>query len=203
MELDPETANPQDAYKLMIGSIVPRPIAFVSTVAEDGTYNLAPFSFFIGLCSDPPTLGVSVSHRGNRKKDTWSNAVYTGDFVVNVVTEEIAERMNVCSGEYGPQVDEFRESRLTPVPSVKVRAPRVAESPINMECRLQQVVEVGRGQRYGLLIGEVVYWHVRDDLVKDGKIDAAKLRPIGRLGGDLYTRSREIFEMIRPRYVTG
>ncbi len=203
MEFDVETADPQDGYKLLIGSVVPRPIAFVSTVAEDGTLNLAPFSFFIGLCSDPPTVGVSVGQRKGNRKDTWSNAEYTGDFVVNVVTEEIAERMNLTAAEHGPEVDEFRESGLTPAPSLKVRSPRVAESPINMECRLKQVVDLGRNAQYGFLIGEVVQWRVRDDLLRNGRIDAALLRPIGRLGGDLYTRSREIFEMIRPRYLGG
>ena len=138
MKVDPGTTDPSSVYKLLIGSVVPRPIAFVSTLNPDGGFNVAPFSFFTVASSNPPVLVFTVGLRTtpDPRKDTLRNITTTREFVVNIVSEEIGEKMNLCAGEYPPEVDEFELSGLTPIPSDLVKAPRVAESHINMECRL-------------------------------------------------------------------
>jgi flavin reductase (DIM6/NTAB) family NADH-FMN oxidoreductase RutF len=205
MEIDPQRLSPTATYKLLIGCIVPRPIAWVSTLSVDGVRNLAPFSFFMGVCGDPPTLAFSVGPRSSpvpgaaRVKDTVRNLEATGDFVVNVVDDALADRMNVTSGEYPPEVDEFAVAGLAPAPSARVRAPRVHEAPISMECRLTQILRVGRGP-HSLVLGEIVYVHLRDDLYDPaaGRIDMQRLQPVGRLAGELYTHVHDLFEMKRP-----
>lgn len=199
MQLDPEQLTPQEVYKLVIGSIVPRPIAWVSTLAADGTPNLAPFSYFMAVSGNPPTLAVSVGYRHGAPKDTLANIEATGEFVVNVVTEDVAEAMNLTSGNYPPDVDEFAVAGLTPLPGAAVKPPRVAESPIHLECRLEQVVPIGAmGTGNALVIGRIVMFHVRDDLLHHGRIDQAALHAVGRLAGDGYTRTRDQFSMQRP-----
>ncbi len=200
MKFDSQGITQRDLYKLISGAVVPRPIAWVSTVGEDGINNLAPFSYYAAVCTDPPIICVSIGWREGVEKDSIRNLKYTGDFVVNVVNEELAESMNLTSGEYPPHVDEFKLAKLTPAPSEMVKAPRVLESPINMECRLVQTLEFGNAPTHNTVaFGEVICLHVRDDLLYDGKIDFERLRPLGRLAGDLYSRSREIFEMKRPK----
>ena len=143
MTIDPATIDTRTTYKLMIGMIVPRPIAFVSTVSAAGVLNLAPFSFFTGLGANPPAVCFCPSNRADGShKDTLVNIEATGEFVVNMVSEAIAEQMNLTSGEYPPDVDEFALSGLTPTPSQAVKPPRVRESPAAMECRLLQVVRI-------------------------------------------------------------
>jgi len=192
MEIDPRSLPPPAVSKLLIGCIVPRPIAWVSTVGADGVHNLAPFSFFMGVCNDPPTLAFSVGPRAGGAetgaavlKDTVRNLEATGDFVVNVVDDALAERMNLTSGEYPPEIDEFVLAGLTAVPSTRVRAPRVREAPISLECRVAQFLRVGRGP-HSLVLGEILYFHIRDDLYDPGtgRIDMRRLTPVGRLAGD-------------------
>jgi flavin reductase (DIM6/NTAB) family NADH-FMN oxidoreductase RutF len=200
--VNPVDLKPVDVYKLMTAIIVPRPIALVSTVGPDGILNLAPYSFFTGICYHPPTVCFSAIRREGEKKDTVRNVEATGEFVVNVVHEGIAEEMNATSAEFPSEIDEFEVARLTPVRSDLVRPPRVGESPVSMECRLSRVLELGEAP-YGasLVIGEVVRFHVRDDLyLGDGKVDVAKLGPVGRLVGDLYCHTGDIFAMKRPQY---
>jgi flavin reductase (DIM6/NTAB) family NADH-FMN oxidoreductase RutF len=198
-QIDPATAPAQSVYKLLIGCVVPRPIAWVSTVGPDGVNNLAPFSFFMAICNDPPTVAFSSGPRAGDRKDTVRNIEVSGEYVVNVVDDARAEQMNLTSGEYGPDVDEFALTGLTPAPSVKVKAPRVLEAPINMECRVTQVLEIGRGP-HRLVIGEVVHFHLRDDIydASTGRIDQHRLAPVGRLAGHQYTHVHDIFEMKRP-----
>ncbi len=206
MEFDPRSMPATAVYKLLIGCIVPRPIAWVSTVSVDGVHNLAPFSFFMGVCSEPPTLAFSVGPRpaaadsgAARVKDTARNIEATGDFVVNVVDDALAERMNLTSGEYPPDVDEFALAGLTAAPGVRVRAPRVREAPIGMECRVAQILRVGRGP-HSLVLGEILYFHIRDDLYSGGtgRVDMHRLQPVGRLAGEMYTHVHDLFEMKRP-----
>ena len=199
MQLDPAAMPQQSVYKLLIGCVVPRPIAWVSSVSPDGVHNLAPFSFFMGVCNEPPTIAFSSGPREGRKKDTVANVEHTGDFVVNVVDDDLAERMNLTSGEYPPEVDEFALTGLTAATGVKVRAPRVAEAPISLECRVERILSVGRGP-HSLVLGEIVYFHLRDDLydAATGRIDMHQLRPVGRLAGNLYSHIHDIFEMKRP-----
>lgn len=198
MTVDPAATPPHQLYKILTGSVVPRPIAFVSTVSREGKRNLAPFSFFNAICGNPPTVCFSTAFREPRK-DTYVNIQETGEFVVNVVSEEMAEKMNLCSGEYPYGVDEFEISGLTPVPSDLVRPPRVAESHVNMECKLNQIVDIS-SRPYGgsLIIGEVIRFHVDDAIVDHFRIDADKLRAVARMGGNEYSRTRDRFEMIRP-----
>ena len=199
MIIDPASIPAANAYKILIGAIVPRPIGFISTISSGGVFNLAPFSFFNGVCGDPPVVCFAPNARTPRK-DTLVNIQATGEFVVNIVSEEIAEQMNLCSGNYPPEVDEFRVSGLTPVASDIVRPPRVLESHVNMECKALQVIEVSTRPWGGsLVLGEVVRFHV-DDAIIDSRfhIDPDKLRAIGRMGGTSYTRTRDRFDMIRP-----
>ena len=192
----------RDNYKVLIGAVVPRPIAWVSTLSPDGTLNLAPFSFFQAVCPDPPTVIISVGRRADgRRKDTAVNAEAAGEFVVNIVNLELAEAMNATSGDYPYGMSEFEIAGLESAPSSVVRTPRVAAAPIALECRLARALPVGRGpDDYLLLFGEVVCFYVRDDLYDNGRIDPARLQPLGRLAGNQYSKPGEIFEMIRPKY---
>ena len=199
MQLDPRTMASTAVYKLLIGCVVPRPIAWVSTVDADGVNNLAPFSFFMGVCNDPPTIAFSSGPREHQQKDTAVNAARAGEFVVNIVDDPLAEAMNVTSGEYPPGVDEFALAGLKAAPGVRVRAPRVAEAPISLECRVSQIVEVGRGP-HQVVFGEVVYFHIRDDLYRaeTGRVDMHHLRPVARLAGEMYGHVRDVYALKRP-----
>jgi len=199
--IDPASNSPRDIYSLMTGVIVPRPIAFVSTVNAEGKRNLAPFSFFTGISANPPVICFAplVRPSDNGRKDTLRNIEATGEFVVNVVSEEIAQQMNACAPEFPPGVDEFEMSGLTSIESDLVRPPRVAESKIAMECRLLQIVEVSARPLGGsLIIGEVLRFHVADGIIKGFRINSDDLRAIGRMAGPEYVRTTERFSMIRP-----
>jgi len=198
--INPKDHDYRNIYKLLIGSVVPRPIAFISSLSGSGVLNLAPFSFFTAACSNPPTVLFStVIRRDGTHKDTFANVEATKEFVLNVVSEEIAEQMNICSADFPPEVDEFVVSGLTPVKSDLVAPPRVKESPISMECRLMQTVRIGEGPGGGCVVfGEVVRFHVADRLIDDFRIDPDLLRAIGRMGGPTYARTRDRFDLPRP-----
>ena len=201
MFIDPRAENYTDVYKLLIGAIVPRPIAFVSTVSPEGVRNLAPFSFFTAISANPPVICFCPMRRPGplSYKDTLHNIARTREFVVNIVSEEFAEKMNICSGDFPPDVDEFEASGLTPIASDLVKAARVAESHVQMECRLYMTIEIGELAGSGnLVLGEVMRLHVDDAVVDGFRIDPDKLRAIGRMGGNAYTRTGDRFEMIRP-----
>ena len=199
MIIDPTTIPAATMYRVLIGAVVPRPIAFVSTMSPAGVLNLAPFSFFNAFCADPPVVGFCPVWR-DPAKDTITNVRATREFVVNIVGEDIAEAMNVCSADFAPDVDEFQQAKLTPVPSLVVKPPRVKESRINMECSLLQVIDFSEKPHGGsLVLGQVVRMHVDDALIDASyQIDADKLRAIGRMGGPEYTRTRDRFAMVRP-----
>ena len=203
MKIDLANLDHRDTHHLMVGAVVPRPIAWVSTVGEDGVFNLAPFSAYGMVSMKPAMLGFSVATtRDGKKKDTLRNIEFAREFVINVVDETLAEPMNVTSAPYPSNVDEFKEAGLTLVKADLVKAPMVAESPINLECRLVQILEFGEAPRTNsFIIGEVLRVHVRDELYVNGEIEMAKLKAIGRLGGvDLYCRIRDSFEMKRPEF---
>ena len=197
MKIDPKDLSGLERYQLMITAIIPRPIAFVSTVGRDGILNLAPFSFFMGITTDPPMVGISVGRRKGARKDTSRNVADTGEFVVNIVDEAVADAMVETSGDYPPEQDEFALTGLTPVASDRVRPPRVAECKISMECRETLTIGVGRSKG-SLILGEVQVLHVDDSVVTGGLIDPAKLHAVGRLGGSSYCRVRDIFDRPRP-----
>jgi flavin reductase (DIM6/NTAB) family NADH-FMN oxidoreductase RutF len=189
----------RERYRWMIATILPRPIAFVSTVSAAGQPNLAPFSFFSGVTSEPPIVTVSIaSRRGGVSKDTLRNIEETGELVINLVSEPMAEAMVYCSGDWPPDQNEFELSGLTALPSERVRPPRVEGSPVSMECRLVQTVKVGEPVAT-IVLAEILLLHVRDDVLSDGLPDPRKMRPVARLGGDMYTRLGELLTLPRPR----
>jgi flavin reductase (DIM6/NTAB) family NADH-FMN oxidoreductase RutF len=202
---DPAECRQRDIYKLMIGILVPRPIALVSTIDADGNANLAPFSFFAGVGSAPPTVLFCPAlradeRRAGQRKDTLRNVEQTREFVINVVNEAISAQANATSAEVPPDIDEFKLSGLTPIPSAIVKPPRVAESPAQMECRLMQVIYTGDKPASGVIVlGEVVRFHVREDLVHDFRVDPAGLDAVGRMAGNTWVRTRDRIELIRPK----
>jgi flavin reductase (DIM6/NTAB) family NADH-FMN oxidoreductase RutF len=200
LKIDPH--NFEGFNRVLTGVVVPRPIAFVSSVSAAGLVNLAPYSFFNAVAYDPPTIVFSSSrHAGDKRKDTLANIEETGEFVVNMVVDAIAEAMNRTAAEYPAEVSEFAIAGLTPLPSDLVKPPRVAESPVNMECRLNQIVPIGQGRhQHGLVIGEIVLLHIRDDIINGHRINHQKLQPTGRLAGNMYCHTADVFEMVRPVY---
>jgi flavin reductase (DIM6/NTAB) family NADH-FMN oxidoreductase RutF len=206
VSIDPSQHQQRQIYKLMTGIIVPRPIALVSTVDADGNANLAPFSFFAGVGSAPPTVLFCPALRprgtgtAGERKDTLRNVEATREFVINIVSEAISDQANATSAEVPPEIDEFQLSRLTPVPSQLVKPPRVAESPAQMECKLLQVIYTGDQPASGVVVlGEVVRFHIRHDLFDDFRIDPAGLDAVGRMAGNTWVRTRDRIELILPK----
>jgi len=206
MIIDPATTPRTDVYSLMIRCIAPRPIAWVSTTSREGVLNLAPFSFFNGVASNPPALlFVTSRHDHGGKKDTLLNVEATGQFVVNMVPEALAEVMNITATEYPLGISEFEKAGLTPAPSERVTPPRLKESPINFECELLDTMHIGVDGAGGgtIVVGRIVLIHVDESVLKDGKVDYELYHPIGRLGGMEYTRTRDRFTMVRKKYTPG
>jgi flavin reductase (DIM6/NTAB) family NADH-FMN oxidoreductase RutF len=204
MEIDPAVLAPADRYKLLIGGIVPRPIALVSTVSPDGRANLAPFSFFAGVGSNPMTLLFCPANSPEGlEKDTLRNAKTageggTGQFVVNVVSEAFERKMAACAEPLPYGTSEFEAFGLTPEPAARVRPPRVAESPLSFECRTLQVIRTNPGAPAGgnIVIGEVVFVRAREGIVNERfHVDPEGLAAIGRMGGLGYCRTGDRFEM--------
>ena len=200
MKIDPANLDRADAHELLVSAIVPRPIAFVSTVGEDGVYNVAPFSFFAPMATKPAIVGFGTAWtREGQKKDTLRNIEFAKEFVISVVDESLAEPMNQASYAYPSYVDEFKEVGLTPMKADLVKAPMVAESPVNMECRLRQILDFGElPRKTSFIVGEVLRVHVKDELWVNKEIQTTKLGAIARLGAELYCRTRDVFEMKKP-----
>jgi flavin reductase (DIM6/NTAB) family NADH-FMN oxidoreductase RutF len=208
MIVSPSDLSHSELYAILLNSVAPRPIAWVSTISPSGQNNLAPFSFFNVVCVDPPLLAFAPGLRRPKHselahgeaKDTLRNIRETREFVVNIVTYELAEAMNLTSGEYDPSVNEFELAKLTPQASKVVRPPRVAESPVSFECKLHQILDFSPAPTSGsLVIGQIVSIRVNDAHLKDGRLDRNSLDLIGRMGGLQYTRTTQRFEMVRPR----
>lgn len=199
MDFDTNELSPKQIYKLMTSIIVPRPIAWISTISKDGIYNLAPFSYFAGVSSDPPLLMVSVgSKEKGIKKDTWQNIHETDQFVVNMVTKELLDKMNISSVAFDREINEFEKAGLTPKKADIVKAPLVAESPVNIECEKFQILEIGN---MGIIFGKVLKIHVKDEILNEkGYVDTTKLEIVGRLGGANYCiiSKENTFEVRRP-----
>jgi len=192
--------------------VAPRPIAWVSTLSASGQPNLAPFSFFNAVCANPPLLAfapgmrapkkAAAAHSAGEAKDTLRNVRETGEFVVNIVTYELAEAMNLTSGDYEAGISEFEVAKLESAPSKVVRPRRVAQSPVSFECKLRQILDFNPGPEGGsLVIGEIVSIHVDERYLKEGRLDRNSLDLIGRMGGMQYTRTTERFEIVRPKVV--
>lgn len=202
MFLDPQQASDwRQVYRFLNSLVLPRPVAWVSTQAADGALNLAPFSFFNVVCAQPPTIVFCpmVAGRTGKPKDTLNNLGEVPEFVVHVVSRELVEKMNLTSGEFAKEVDEFEVAGLTPVPSRKVGVPRIKEAHAVMECRLREILRIGEGPGSGaLVLGEVLLFEVDDKLFVDGEIDIDALDPIGRLGGADYCTVKDRFALQRP-----
>lgn len=196
MILDPAQLPTPDVYRVLISAVVPRPIALVSTRAADGSTNLAPFSYFNAIASEPPLIGIAINDRASDPKDTLRNIRETREFVVNIVSRGLMDAMVQTAGDWPRGVSEFGPAGLTPAASERVQAPYVAESPLQLECRLHQEIALGNSF---LIVGEVVWIRVADEVVTDGRIDAAKLAPVGRLGGEFYAPLGEVVKVSRPR----
>ena len=194
LEFDPAVTDERAVYRLLIGSVVPRPIGWASTVSASGVANLAPFSFFTVVCVAPPMVSLTVMRKADgSEKHTLKNVRDTGEFCCNVVTRPVWQQMVDTANGFPEDNSEFAETALTPIPSVKVKPPRVKEVPIHFECKLHQVLELGP-KRQALVIGEVVHIHVDPACMTDGYIDMRKLDPVGRLNGFFYTTLGEILE---------
>ena len=199
IDLSNTTHSWRAMHRLYVSFVQPRPIAFVSTVDAAGRPNLAPFSFYNMLSANPPVVVFSPAlNRHGKPKDTLVNIQATGEFVIATVTEPIAERMNICSTEFDPGVSEFARSGLTAIPASRVRPPLVKESPVNIECKLRQIVSLGDGPGAGQAVfGDVIAVHVDDAVLAAGDMvcDAAKLQAVGRMGGSEYSRTLDRFKL--------
>lgn len=201
MLIEPEKLHIRDMYQHLIRIVTPRPIAWVSTVSDEGVHNLAPYSFFNGVTANPPSVVFSpVNRRDGSKKDTVINIEQNRQFVVNIVNRELAEVMNQTSAEYDSEVDEFEITGIAYEASSKVAPRRVKESPIQLECELIQIVPVGEGPlASNLVIGKILLAHVSDSVLdSDGQIDPQKVDSVGRMGGIAYSTTRDRFELDRP-----
>ena len=201
MIYDPTKHPFSETHKLMIGSIVPRPIALVSTISNNGINNLAPFSYFNGVCSKPPTIMFAPARRGwdGKEKDTLINIRNTKEFSINIVSEDIGEKMVKCSTDYEKEVDEYSKSGLSPLSSKKIKPPIVSESKISLECILNQIVQIGKedaGSGF-IVIGTIVLFHIDDEVYDNGRIILDKLQPLGRVAGNGYVRSTNAFDIVR------
>jgi flavin reductase (DIM6/NTAB) family NADH-FMN oxidoreductase RutF len=208
MDVRPSQLAYNEFYRILISCVAPRPIAWVSTISTSGQPNLAPFSFFNAICGKPPLLafapGLRIRAGGDQShgeaKDTLRNARETGEFVVNVVTYDVAEAMNLTSGEYDSTVNEFELAKLTRRSSKIVKPPQVAESSVNFECKVYQILDFSSPPHGGsLVIGEILSVHIDEKHLKDGRIDADTLDLVGRLGGTQYSRTTQRFDMVRPK----
>lgn len=200
--IDPSTQSRKDNYKLLSGSVIPRPIAFVTSQNEQGVLNGAPFSFFNVLTAEPPLISISVGRRnGETTKDTGKNILLNKEFVVHIVDESIIEHVNKSAAEYPSDVSEIVETGLTPVDSKKISVPGVKEAKIRMECELFQAIPLGTDEEYttDLLIGKVVMIYVDDEVYENGKINAKSLNPVARLAGADYAKLGNGFSLTRPK----
>ena len=200
VSFDFKELSERERYKLMIGTIIPRPIALVTTVDEHGRINAAPFSFFNCLSADPPILAIGVENYPDMSfKDTGHNIRMTEVFTVNIVSFAIAEAMHVCGAKYPRGVDELKQAGLTAMPGENVASPYIAEAPAAFECRRHVTLELGRSRQ--IVMGEIVYAHYRDGVVDPERlhVDPAAIDAIARLGGDTCATTRDRFEMLTPK----
>lgn len=204
LSIDPNIAGNKETFKYLVGAVTPRPIAFVSTYSEDGVNNLSPFSFFNVFGSNPPVVAFSPSRRGkdNTVKDTYNNIKSTKECVVHIVSYDFVEKMNLASSEYDENVDEFIKAGFTAIVSDLVGAKRVLESPVQLECKLMEIIELGGKAGSGnLCICEVVKIHIKEEILDENhNIDPFKLDAVGRNGGMWYTRANgsAMFKVPKP-----
>ncbi len=200
MQFDPQNIEQKSIYKLLTGIVIPRPIGWISSISEEGITNLAPFSYFNAVGDDPPHIMFSAGHGQNANKDTLNNVLATKQFVVNMVTEELVEQMNSTAQKIPSHESEFDHAGLTPIPSLKIKPPRVKESPIAMECELVHHYTLENSKFGGstILVGRIVMFHIADNmLLDDFKINLEMYKPIARLAGSNYSKLGELFAVKR------
>lgn len=201
ISIDPSSLSERDNYKFLIGSIIPRPIAFVTTKSKEGVLNGAPFSYFNIVSSNPPMISLSIQRSSGRQKDTARNIIESKEFVVHIVDEQNVEKINKTAASLPPNQSEIELANLTPVDSVKISVPGVKEAKIRMECLLEHSLELGGLNAPGgdLIIGKIVQFHIESDIYENGRIDPSGLAAVSRLAGNNYAKIGEIFEIDRPK----
>ena len=196
MVINPKTLSSKEMYNLLVSAVVPRPIAFVTTMNADENVNAAPYSFFNAVSSSPPLVMISVGRKNGAMKHTSENILRVKEFAVNIVTEQLLQSMNISAADFPSEVSEIEQSNLTLAPSLSIKTPRIAESPVQCECVLHRHMEVGN-EPVDLIIGEIVQFHISDDLYSSGTINQEKFKPIARMGGNFYSRTTDLFELQR------
>lgn len=201
LSFDPKEISERQNYKFLIGTVIPRPIAFVTSISEDGVVNGAPFSYFNVVSSNPPMISVAVQRKAGQMKDTARNIVKQKEFVIHIVDQENVEKVNETAANLPHDESELTRANLTTVPSKKVTVPGVKEAKVRFECVLEQAIELGENDEVGvdLLIGKIVHYHIDESIYQsDQRIDADKLAAVSRLAGNNYAKIGEIFEIERP-----
>ncbi|MDN3015915.1 flavin reductase family protein [Paenibacillus sp. BSR1-1] len=201
LSIDPATLSERENYKFLIGSIIPRPIAFVTTISKDGVLNGAPFSYFNIVSSNPPMISLSIQRSSGKQKDTARNIMESKEFVVHIVDDHNVEKINKTAANLPPDESEIELANLTPVESAKISVPGVKEAKIRMECSMEHSIELGGSDTPGcdLIIGKVVQFHIDSDIYENGRIDPRRLGAVSRLAGNNYAKIGEIFEIERPK----
>jgi flavin reductase (DIM6/NTAB) family NADH-FMN oxidoreductase RutF len=201
LSIDPSTNSERENYKFLIGSIIPRPIAFVTTMSKEGTLNGAPFSYFNIVSSNPPMISLSIGRSGGKQKDTARNIIGTKEFVVHIVDEQNVEKVNITAASLPPELSEIEFANLTPFKSTKISVPGVKEAKIRMECILEHSLELGGSASPGcdLIIGKVVQFHIEDEIYENGRINQEGLGAVSRLAGHDYAKIGEVFSIERPK----
>ena len=200
LSLSPSEMEPASAYKLFQSLVAPRPIAWVSSIDTRGRVNLAPFSFFNAIATKPLIVMLAIGRKGGLPKDTLRNIEETGEFVINIVSEELAEAMNITSGDWPSEINEFDILQLPSHPSVDVKPPRVADAPAAMEAKVTQIIPV-QGTSSTLVLGEVIRFHLREGILRpNGLVDPLLSKPVARLGDNEYATIGKVFTMNRPKF---
>ncbi|UCZ53993.1 flavin reductase family protein [Bacillus shivajii] len=198
--VDPNSLNKKKNYGLLTATVAPRPVAFVSTMSKEEVLNAAPFSYFNVISAEPPLISISCGRRGSESKDTARNILERGEFVVHVTDESNVEAVNETAANLGPDESEVEKVGLTPVESEKIKVPGLKEAAVRFECKLEKHLTFSEGETTtDFIIGRIVQYHFADEVYKDGKVDTAALKPVGRLGGLDYTTLGDIFALDRPK----
>jgi flavin reductase (DIM6/NTAB) family NADH-FMN oxidoreductase RutF len=200
MRIDPAYLDAETAYRLITGVVVPRPIAWVTSLSATGVLNLAPFSAFTFVSPKPPMLAISVGRKGGIYKDTAQNILNNEEYVVHIADSSLMTAVHESSAEHPPDISEVEELRLSTLPGERIKVPRLAAAPVAMECRFRQCLEFGE-TRSRLIVGEVLVFHIRDGLLNNGKIETEALDPIARIAGPRYAKLGEIVTL-KPVFQT-
>ncbi|QKG83267.1 flavin reductase family protein [Kroppenstedtia pulmonis] len=198
--IDPQDLSERENYKFLIGGIIPRPIAFVTTLSEKGVLNGAPFSYFSIVTANPPMISVSVQRKNGSQKDTAVNAIHKQAFVVHIADETYIKALNETAASLPPDQSEVEATGLTPVKSQRIEVPGIQEAKIRMECLLEKAIPLGKDEAScDLLIGRVVHYHIAEELYDNGRINPSRLQPVSRLAGSYYARLGDMFSLERPQ----